>query len=66
MELTLLNFSKRINSTKKPTAEQLQAGKVFNNLTLKQLTNIDNPNLILTGAKENDYKYLLTALTSNY
>ena len=57
MELTLLNFSKRINSTKKPTAEQLAAGKVFQDLTLKQLTNIDNPNLILAGAKENNYKY---------
>ena len=57
MELTLLNFSKRINSTKKPTAEQLAAGKVFNNLTLKQLTNIDNPNLILAGAKDEDYLY---------
>lgn len=57
MELTLLNFSKRINSTKKPTAEQLAAGKVFNNLTLKQLTNIDNPNLILAGAKDEDYKF---------
>lgn len=57
MELTLLNFSKRINSTKKPTAEQLAAGKVFSDLTLKQLTNIDNPNLLLAGAKENDYKF---------
>lgn len=57
MQLTLLNFSKRLNSTKQPTAEQLSNGKVFNNLTLKQLTNIDNPDLILEGATTNDFTY---------
>ena len=57
MELTLLNFSKRMNSTKQPTAAQLAAGKKYSNLTLKDLTNIDNPVLKLAGASDNDYAY---------
>lgn len=57
MQLTLCNFSKRLNSTKQPTSEQLEAGKTFNNLDLKQLVNIDNPDLTLAGAKQNDFAY---------
>lgn len=57
MELTLLNFSKRLNSTKQPTAGQLAAGKNFKNVSLKQITNIDNPDLVLAGAKTNDFAY---------
>lgn len=57
MQLTLCNFSKRMNSTKQPTAADLAAGKTFNDLTLKELTNIDNPVLKLAGAIDNDYAY---------
>lgn len=57
MRLTLCNFSKRLNSTKQPTAEQLAAGKTFENVTLKEITNIDNPVLKLAGATDNDYAY---------
>ena len=56
MQLTLLNFSKRLNSTKQPTEEQLAAGKVMT-IDLKQLTNIDNPELLISGATTNDYAY---------
>ena len=41
MDVTLLNFSKRLNSTKQPTSEELAAGKKFEGLTLKELTNIE-------------------------
>lgn len=57
MQLTLLNFSKRLNSTKQPTVEQLAAGKAFTDVNLKQLVNIDSPDLILAGAKQNDFAY---------
>lgn len=57
MEVTLLNFSKRLNSTKQPTELQLAAGKTFSDVTLKEITNIDNPVLKLAGATENDYAY---------
>lgn len=57
MQLTLCNFSKRMNSTKQPTAEILAAGKTFNDVALKELTNIDNPKLVLAGATANDYAY---------
>ena len=57
MQLTLCNFSKRMNSTKQPTEEILAAGKTFNDVTLKELTNIDNPVLKLAGAKDNDFAY---------
>lgn len=57
MQLTLCNFSKRLNSTKQPTSEQLQAGKTFTDVNLKQLVNIDSPDLILAGAKQNDFAY---------
>lgn len=57
MDLTLLNFSKRLNSTKQPTAAQIAAGKKYSNLTLKDLTNIDNPVLKLAGATSNEYAY---------
>lgn len=57
MQITLCNFSKRMNSTKQPTEADLAAGKTFNNLTLKELTNIDNPVLKLAGATDNDYAY---------
>lgn len=57
MEVTLLNFSKRLNSTKQPTTAQLAAGKKFSDVTLKEITNIDNPVLKLAGARENDYAY---------
>lgn len=57
MQLTLCNFSKRINSTKQPSAADLAAGKTFSDLTLKELTNIDNPVLKLAGADDNDYAY---------
>lgn len=57
MQLTLCNLSKRLNSTKQPTAAQLAAGKTFNNVTLKEITNIDNPVLKLAGASDNDYAY---------
>ncbi|MBP5773769.1 MAG: hypothetical protein J6W35_06835 [Eubacterium sp.] len=57
MQLTLCNFSKRLNSTKQPTAEQLQAGKTFTDVNLKQLVNIDSPDLVLAGAKQNDFAY---------
>lgn len=57
MRLTLCNFSKRLNSTKQPTGEQLAGGKTFNNVTLKEITNIDNPVLKLAGASDNDYAY---------
>lgn len=57
MEITLLHFDKRLNSTKQPTAQELAAGKTYNNLTLKELTNIDNPLLKLAGASLNEYAY---------
>lgn len=57
MRLTLCSFSKRMNSTKQPTEEILAAGKTFDNVTLKELTNIDNPVLKLAGASDNDYAY---------
>ena len=57
MQLTLCNFSKRLNSTKQPTTEQLQAGKTFTDVNLKQLVNIDNPDLVLAGAKQNEFAY---------
>jgi len=57
MQLTLCNFSKRLNSTKQPTSEQLAAGKTFTDVNLKQLVNIDNPDLVLAGAKQNDFAY---------
>ena len=57
MQLTLCNFSKRLNSTKQPTAEQLSGGKTFNDLNLKALTNIDSPDLVLAGASTNDFAY---------
>ena len=57
MEVTLLNFSKRLNSTKQPTEAQLATGKIFTDVTLKEITNIDNPVLKLAGATENDYAY---------
>ena len=57
MEVTLLNFSKRLNSTKQPTEAQLAAGKTFSDVTLKEITNIDNPVLKLAGATENDYAH---------
>ena len=56
MELTLLNFSKRMNSTKQPTAAQLAAGKK-KTIYLKDITNIDNPEIRLSGATEADYAY---------
>ena len=56
MNLKLLNFSKRLNSTKQPTAEELEAAKSYT-IDLKQLTNIDNPELILTGASANEYAF---------
>lgn len=57
MDVTLLSFSKRLNSTKQPTAAQLEAGKKYEGLTLKDLTNIDNPKLKLAGATLNEYAY---------
>ena len=57
MQITLCNFSKRMNSTKQPSADVLAAGKTFNDVALKELTNIDNPKLILAGASTNDYAY---------
>lgn len=57
MNVTLLNFSKRENSTKQPTSSDIAAGKTFNNLTFKDIVNVDNPILRLAGAKTNDYTY---------
>ena len=57
MDVTLLSFSKRLNSTKQPTAAELEAGKKYEGLTLKDLTNIDNPKLKLAGATLNEYAY---------
>lgn len=56
MELTLLNFSKRMNSTKQPTAADLAAGKT-KTIYLKDITNIDNPEIRLSGATSADYAY---------
>lgn len=57
LTVTFLQFSKRINSTKQPTAEQLEAGVKYDNVTLKTLTNIDNPVLYIDGANLNLYAY---------
>lgn len=57
MQVSLFNFSKRDNSTKQPTAEQITSGVSFTDLTLKEITNIDKPVLKLAGASLNQYTY---------
>lgn len=57
MRLTLCNFQKRLNSTKQPTSDILSAGKTYEYVSLKELTNIDNPILKLAGASGNEYAY---------
>lgn len=57
MRVSLFNFAKRDKSTKRPTSEQIASGKTFDNLTFKELVNIDKPILKLAGASTNDYTY---------
>ena len=59
MALTVifLQFQKKVNSTKKPTTAQLEAGVKYDNVTLKSLTNIDSPVLYLEGADINLWAY---------
>lgn len=57
LTVTFLQFDKRENSTKQPLAEELASGIEFTNVTLKQLTNIDNPVLWIEGANLNLYAY---------
>lgn len=57
MNVTFMQFSKRVNSTKTPTAEELAAGVKLENVVLKESTNIDNPTLIIDGTSQNLYAY---------
>lgn len=57
MNVTFLQFSKKVNSTKTPTAEDLAAGVKLTNVVLKESTNIDNPTLIIDGTSQNLYAY---------
>ena len=57
MHVTFCNINKRINSTKQVTSEQLAAGAIYDNVVLKQLTNIDNPTLWIDGADDDIYTY---------
>lgn len=57
MNVTFLRFTKRVNSTKLPTSEELAAGVKFENVVLKESTNIDNPTLIIDGASRDLYAY---------
>ena len=52
-----MQFSKRVNSTKTPTAEELAGGVKLENVVLKESTNIDNPTLIIDGTSQNLYAY---------
>ena len=61
MKVTFLKFSKKDDSTKQVTSEQLAAGITFDNVYLKALTNIDNPKLIIEDTNSQDlyaYNYL--------
>lgn len=57
MNVTFMQFSKRVNSTKIPTSSELAAGVKFENVVLKESTNIDNPTLIIDGASQDLYAY---------
>jgi hypothetical protein len=57
MEVTFLQFDKRINSTKQPSAAQLATGIKYEAVYLKNLTNIDSPTLYIDGVDSNIYAY---------
>lgn len=57
MNVTFMQFNKRVNSTKTPTTEDLAGGVKLKNVVLKESTNIDNPTLIIDGTSQNLYAY---------